>query len=42
MIRSVATCSSSADAVSLGLQFSPKVGFENSLIDVPFGSFRWG
>jgi transposase len=28
--------------VSLGLQFSPKVGFENSLIDVPFGSFRWG
>jgi hypothetical protein len=28
--------------LSLGLQFSPKVGFENSLIDVPFGSFRWG
>jgi len=28
--------------LSLGLQFSPKVGFENSLIDVPFASFRWG
>ena len=28
--------------MSSGLQFSPKVGFENSLIDVPFGSFRRG
>ncbi len=28
--------------VSSVLQFSPKVGFENSLIGVPFGSFRWG
>ena len=24
------------------LQFSPKVGFENSLIGVPYGSFRRG
>ena len=28
--------------VSSGLQFSPKVGFENSLIGVPFGSFGRG
>jgi hypothetical protein len=28
--------------VSSGLQFSPKVGFENSLIGVRFGSFRRG
>jgi hypothetical protein len=28
--------------LSSGLQFSLKVGFENSLIGVPFGSFRRG
>jgi hypothetical protein len=28
--------------LSSGLQFSPKVGFENSLIGVPFGSFGRG
>src|SRR5215471_6265912 len=28
--------------LSSGLQFSPEVGFENSLIGVPFGSFRRG
>jgi len=28
--------------LSSGLQFSPKVGFENSLIGVPFGSFDRG
>ncbi|UAJ12667.1 hypothetical protein [Polymorphobacter megasporae] len=28
--------------VSSVLQFSAKVGFENSLIGIPFGSFRRG
>jgi hypothetical protein len=32
----------SCGLVSSGLQFSLKVGFENSLIGVPFGSFRRG
>ena len=30
------------DYLSLVLQFSAKVGFENSLVGIPFGSFRRG
>ena len=36
------TASRSEMCLSLVLQFSPKVGFENSLIGVPRGSFRLG